>query len=54
MLKLEMDLIEILKFNENLKKSFSIENCGTLKQNLSIGLQITDDIPEDATRLNKI
>lgn len=38
---------EILKFNENLKKSFSIENCGTLKQNLSIGLQITDDIPED-------
>lgn len=38
---------EILKFNENLKKSFSIENCGTLKQNLSIGLQITDDISED-------
>ena len=38
---------EILKFNEPLHKSFNIENCGTLKQNLSIGLQITDDISKD-------
>lgn len=38
---------DTLKFNEKLEKSFNIENRGTLKQNLSIGLQMTNDISED-------
>ena len=38
---------EILEHGKDVKKEFTIENKGTLGQNLSIGLQVTNNIPED-------